>query len=403
MPNRAGRSLIVVVLAASWLAAATASAADPAATCAAAKRKAAAKKAKGKLGCAAKAAAKGLAIDGACLGGVETKFQTAYAKAESKGGCLTTGNANAVETTVDGCVGDVQAALAVPGGTLPQSACLAAKLKAAGKKIGRKVGCTVKALKKGVPVDPTCLTGAEVKFDAAMTKAAAKGDCVQSGDTASTEAAVDQCLDDLVGDEPGPATTTTTGPPTTTTTVTTTTTTSTTTTTTTTTSTTTTTLVCNTESATFSGITAQHNATRAGATPAPNPPLDPLCWSNQVAGDAQAWADNCDFSHDPTLLALEEGQNIYAAAVSGGGFPPTAAQDAEPAWASEAPDYDYNTNSCSSICGHYTQIVWRSTAYFGCGIKDCTTNSPFGPSFPNWTIVVCNYAPPGNAIGQQPY
>jgi pathogenesis-related protein 1 len=101
-------------------------------------------------------------------------------------------------------------------------------------------------------------------------------------------------------------------------------------------------------------------------------------------------------------MAAGEGQNIYAAAQSMG-FPPTAASDAEPAWAAEAADYDYGTNTCSGVCGHYTQIVWRSTTHFGCGITNCTTNSPFGPGFPNWTIVVCNYKPAGNVPGEQPY
>ena len=170
-------------------------------------------------------------------------------------------------------------------------------------------------------------------------------------------------------------------------------------TTTTTTSTTTTTLApgCDSEPADFSGITSQHNATRSSATPTPSPPLDPLCWSNSVSAHAQAWADTCTFGFDPSLGTLGDGQNFYAVAV-GVGFP---AQDAEPAWASEAADYDYATNSCSAgSCGHYTQVVWRSTDFLGCGIKHCTTNSPVGS---DWTIVVCNYKPAGNVNGQRPY
>jgi hypothetical protein len=162
---------------------------------------------------------------------------------------------------------------------------------------------------------------------------------------------------------------------------------------------------CDTEPAAFAGITAQHNSTRANATPTPNPRLANLCWNDVVAGHAQAWAGNCSFSHDPRLGTLGEGQNIYAAAVSSG-FPTTAAQDAEPAWAAEAANYDYATNTCAlgQVCGHYTQIVWRSTAFLGCGIQNCTTNSPFvGFPNPDWTFVVCNYEPPGNFVGQRPY
>jgi hypothetical protein len=384
MTTVARRAGIILGLVLALLASSVALAADPAAVCAAAKRKAAAKKAYGKLKCAAKAASKGIAIDPACLAKVETKFQAAYAKAEAKGGCLTTANANDVEATVDACVAAVRAALGASGEPPPTSSCLAGKLKAAGKKLTRKAGCSAKAVTKGVPVDPACLSAAEVKFDASMTKAEAKGDCAQTGDAGATEIAVDQCLADILDEEPGPSTTTTTSASTSTST------------------TTTMPLTCDTESAAFAGVTAQHNSTRASATPAPNPPLDPLCWNDMLEADAQGWADNCDFSHDPALMTLGEGQNIYAGAQSMG-FPPNAATDAEPLWAAEAADYDYNTNSCSSVCGHYTQIVWRSTTHFGCGIKNCTTNSPFGPGFPNWTIVVCNYKPPGNVIGQQPY
>ena len=43
------------------------------------------------------------------------------------------------------------------------------------------------------------------------------------------------------------------------------------------------------------------------------------------------------------------------------------------------------------------------STFVGCGTKKCTTNSPGGPGFPNWIIVVCNYAPPGNVTGQRPY
>ena len=30
-------------------------------------------------------------------------------------------------------------------------------------------------------------------------------------------------------------------------------------------------------------------------------------------------------------------------------------------WAGEARDYDYRSNSCRDVCGHYTQVVWRAT------------------------------------------
>jgi hypothetical protein len=79
--------------------------------CASAKRKAAGKKAAGKLGCHAKAVAKGAAVDPACLAKAEAKFVAAFAKAEARGGCATSGDAAAIEALVDALVTDVVAAL----------------------------------------------------------------------------------------------------------------------------------------------------------------------------------------------------------------------------------------------------------------------------------------------------
>jgi hypothetical protein len=119
-----------------------------------------------------------------------------------------------------------------------------------------------------------------------------------------------------------------------------------------------------------------------------------------VAVDAQAWADGCSYKHGGTGWGTLYGQNIYAAA----GFYPTVDQVVN-SWSSEDQYYDYATNTCDSneVCGHYTQIVWRSSTNLGCGYKECSTNSPFGSSFPVWQYWVCNYNPPGNYVGQRPY
>lgn len=118
-----------------------------------------------------------------------------------------------------------------------------------------------------------------------------------------------------------------------------------------------------------------------------------MTWDATVAAAAQAWADQCNFSH----YTAGYGQNLYASA---GGGPPTPTAVVNN-WVSEAANYNYSSNSCSGTCGHYTQVVWRTSTLLGCGIKACSTNSPF-QNFPNWYIVVCNYSPPGNN-GSRPY
>ena len=142
---------------------------------------------------------------------------------------------------------------------------------------------------------------------------------------------------------------------------------------------------------------AAHDAARAAAQPAPVPPLDPLTWSTYAAQAAEAWARQCNWSHDPQLGALGLGQNLYAST-----FAPTA-EAVVASWVSEAADYDRAANTCASgkVCGHYTQVVWRSTRSVGCAIVSCSTGSPFGQG--SWWYAACDYAPPGNFVGQRPY
>lgn len=156
-----------------------------------------------------------------------------------------------------------------------------------------------------------------------------------------------------------------------------------------------------------------HDAVRAdpatvGGSPAPSPPLSPLAWSETVAGTAQAWADGCTYAHNSSALAaLGYGENIAATAPPGAY---SAADVVAALWASEAPFYDHATNTCDAAnpandahtCGHYTQLVWRSTTVVGCGFRTCTTGSPF-TGFSTWDYWVCDYAPPGNWVGQRPY
>lgn len=142
------------------------------------------------------------------------------------------------------------------------------------------------------------------------------------------------------------------------------------------------------------GMLAAHDEARAGVRPAPATPLPAMRWDATAAAAAQAWADRCHFSHS----AAGYGQNLYASAGSGSPAPRTVVGS----WMSEAASYDHAANTCSGTCGHYTQVAWRTSTGLGCGLKACETGSPF-PGFPNWYLVVCNYSPPGNVVGQRPY
>jgi pathogenesis-related protein 1 len=137
-----------------------------------------------------------------------------------------------------------------------------------------------------------------------------------------------------------------------------------------------------------------HNAARAAVTPAPSTPLTPLTWSESDAAVARAHAALCVFEHNSNRG--ERGENLYAS---------TGAVGPEPvvtAWVNEQKAYNYSTNKCTGVCGHYTQVVWANTTHVGCAKTMCPAEgSPFnGRAWQNW---VCNYSPPGNYVGQKPY
>lgn len=166
-----------------------------------------------------------------------------------------------------------------------------------------------------------------------------------------------------------------------------------------------------------SDFVARHNASRTrlnnGLMPAPagtfqptaNPPLGALTLNNTAAGTAQAYADTCNgLNHSPSNSAFRgpnTGENIYAAAGQA-----VNATVAVQAWEDESVDYSHATNSSvnGKVVGHYTQLVWANTTAVGCGVKQCTVNSPFGPfNGGQWDLVVCQYTPAGNFVGQKPY
>lgn len=126
-----------------------------------------------------------------------------------------------------------------------------------------------------------------------------------------------------------------------------------------------------------------HNAVRAHLG------LAPLSWSDRLASLSQNWAGvllrRGKLSHRPNS---EYGENLFE--ISGAAATPSQVVNA---WAGESRDYDYKSNQCRGVCGHYTQIVWSRTTHVGCGVAR-------GGGREFW---VCEYDPPGNFVGQRPY
>ncbi|HLL20701.1 MAG TPA: CAP domain-containing protein [Kofleriaceae bacterium] len=153
------------------------------------------------------------------------------------------------------------------------------------------------------------------------------------------------------------------------------------------------------EPAELAGITAAHNAVRAMVQT--QPALAPLAWDASLAATAAAWVAQCKDAEAPAGLIDHNanrsnghpfyvGENVFGASGS------ASAQQAVMSWAAEKANYNYATNACSGICGHYTQIVWRATLKVGCAKGTC-------PGLTYGSTIVCNYGPGGNVNGAKPY
>jgi uncharacterized protein YkwD len=126
-----------------------------------------------------------------------------------------------------------------------------------------------------------------------------------------------------------------------------------------------------------------HNALRVRAGVAP------LLWSRRLAARSQDWADTLlargQFAHRPNS---SYGENLFE--IRGAAASPV---QVVAVWAAESRNYDYRSNRCHGICGHYTQVVWAATREVGCATAR-------GRGREVW---VCDYAPAGNWAGERPY
>lgn len=125
--------------------------------------------------------------------------------------------------------------------------------------------------------------------------------------------------------------------------------------------------------------------------------VEPLLCSAEISGYAQEWANNlakngCQLRHRSSAENTKGyGENIALRPSSSG-----SATDASKAWYNEISKFKNvvldNTNWYAA--GHYSQMIWRKTKKVGIGSAKCTNG---------YYIVVANYDPPGNYMGQKAY
>ncbi|CAN8257959.1 unnamed protein product [Cochlearia groenlandica] len=117
--------------------------------------------------------------------------------------------------------------------------------------------------------------------------------------------------------------------------------------------------------------------------------VGPIQWDERIASVARAYADrlrgnNCNLVHSGGPY----GENLAWAS------PELSGIGAVNMWVNERANYNYASNTCNGVCGHYTQVVWRNSVRVGCGKTKCNNGG---------SLVVCNYDPPGNYVNQKPY
>ncbi|KAJ0797552.1 putative CAP domain-containing protein [Helianthus annuus] len=113
------------------------------------------------------------------------------------------------------------------------------------------------------------------------------------------------------------------------------------------------------------------------------PGLEPMVWNTTVAKFAEEYANerkkDCALEHSNTPLY---GENIATGAGA------MTILDAINMWVSEKADYNYETDSCApgKVCGHYTQIIGKTSIRLGCALSHCLKNDGI--------FITCNYAQP---------
>ncbi|KAK1558321.1 hypothetical protein Q3G72_001071 [Acer saccharum] len=117
----------------------------------------------------------------------------------------------------------------------------------------------------------------------------------------------------------------------------------------------------------------------------------PLKWDAVLARTARRWGhkrrNDCEMKHSSSPY----GENLFW-----GGRDHWTPKEVVESWAKEQDYYHVQSNGCDAgqMCGHYTQIVWKSTAKIGCARQKCTDGG---------LLVICNYDPPGNYINENPF
>ncbi|CAH2071301.1 unnamed protein product, partial [Iphiclides podalirius] len=132
-----------------------------------------------------------------------------------------------------------------------------------------------------------------------------------------------------------------------------------------------------------------------------------MVWDDELAAKAAKWASKNHFAHNPDKTIgsrrFNTGENLYWYATTSPNHKINI-DSCLKSWFDEYRHYTYAPltmrnfdGSSKHQIGHYTQMAWANTMYVGCAI------SQYGNGNLKEFLVVCNYGPGGNYLGQKPY
>ncbi|XP_010558299.1 PREDICTED: pathogenesis-related protein PRB1-2 [Tarenaya hassleriana] len=120
--------------------------------------------------------------------------------------------------------------------------------------------------------------------------------------------------------------------------------------------------------------------------------MPPLRWDVGLTRFASQWARKRKVDCKMVHSGGPYGENMFWSRAMAWSPSKIVAQ-----WVGERSNYNPTSNSCSpgSMCGHYTQVVWRTTTSVGCASIKCYNETGY--------LAVCEYNPPGNYEGERPF
>ena len=79
-------------------------------------------------------------------------------------------------------------------------------------------------------------------------------------------------------------------------------------------------------------------------------------WNDELAQVVQAYSERCMFEHNPDRTDQQGSFSSVGENLAVTSSPVDNYEGLFASWLDERSDYNFTTNTCSSVCGHYTQV-----------------------------------------------